>query len=65
MPFIFVMGTIASKAELMGPISVGQYTEKDIAFFGKNLRSATQGIVMAEMDMIRDKIRYMREINVQ
>ncbi|GEM_PF-922677 len=63
MPFLFTIGTIASSAETIGPASVGNYyiQVKNIADFGKALKSATEGIVMLEIDIARNIILYIKE----
>jgi hypothetical protein len=63
MPFLFVMGTVASSAETIGPVSVGNYdiNVQDIAFFGKNLKQATEGVVMMEIDIVRNIVIYIKD----
>jgi hypothetical protein len=62
MPFLFVMGTIASSAETIGPFLVGNYNinVRDIAVFGKNLKRATEDIVMMEIDIVKNIILYIK-----
>jgi len=66
MPFLFTIGTIASSAETIGPVSVGNYNiqTKNIAIFGKGLKSATEGIVMLEIDTARNIILYIKGLSL-
>jgi hypothetical protein len=63
MPFLFVAGTITSSAEVLGPVSVGSYNlqTQDIAAFGDRLKSATEEIVMLELDIARHIIAYIKD----
>jgi hypothetical protein len=63
MPFLFVMGTVASSAETIGPVSVGNYNinVRDIAYFGKKLQRATDGIVKMEIDIAKNAALYIRD----
>ena len=63
MPFLFVMGTIASSAEIIGFHSVGNYSIQtgNIAAFGKGLKEATEGIVMMEIDIARNIIHSIKQ----
>jgi hypothetical protein len=55
MPFLFVIGTIASSADIISPVSVGDYNVrvKDIAAFGNALKSTVEGIFMIEIYIAR------------
>lgn len=54
-PFLFVMGTIASEATSLGPITIGtSHVElSSIAQAGKALKVATGDLTMKEISLIR------------
>jgi hypothetical protein len=61
MPFLFVVGTIASSADLLGPISVSgaNIQSQGIARFGSTLKSATGGFVAIEIDILKRFFAYL------
>jgi hypothetical protein len=63
MPFLFVIGTVASSAAVMGPISVGSHyiPVDNIASMGKILKSATEGIVFMEIDIAHNIICHIKQ----
>ena len=65
MPFLFVMGTIASSVETIGPVSVGNYyiQVKNIAIIGKKLKAATEDVVMMEIDIAKNIILCIKNAN--
>jgi len=58
-PFLFVMGTIASEAATLGPIAVGssQIELSSIGRVGESLRALTEPLAIKEINLIRSIIK--------
>lgn len=53
-PVLFVMGTVASSADILGPFPVGACQDAfyNIAQTGKRLRAATEGFTTKEIRLV-------------
>lgn len=58
-PVLFVMGTIASSADILGPFPVGAYQDAfyNIAQAGKGLRAATEGLATKEIKLLEQIVQ--------
>jgi len=58
-PFLFVMGTIASEAATLGPITIGssQIELSSIGRAGESLRALTKPLAIKEINLMRSIIK--------
>jgi hypothetical protein len=63
MPFLFVVGTIASSADQLGTVSIGSYNlqPQKIAEFGNGLISATEEVVAMEIGLVKRVFAYLKD----
>jgi hypothetical protein len=63
MPFLFVVGTIASSADQLRTVSIGSYSlqPQKIAEFGNGLVSATEEVVAIEIGLVKRVFAYLKD----
>ena len=63
MPFLFVVGTIASSADQLRTVSIGSYNlqPQKIAEFGNGLVSATEEVVAMEIGLVKRVFSYLKD----